>query len=51
LGRPDRRSVLPLAPILLHEYAALDLDRVVEVLDRLEPIERFVEIVRRIESA
>jgi uncharacterized protein YutE (UPF0331/DUF86 family) len=37
--------------IIIHEYVALDLDRVVEALDRLEPIERFVEIVRRIESS
>ena len=37
--------------IVIHEYVALDLDRVVEALDRLDPIERFVEIVRGIESA
>lgn len=37
--------------IVIHEYVALDLDRVVEALDRLEPIERFVTIVRGIESA
>ena len=36
--------------ILIHEYVALDLDRVIEALDRLDPIDRFVEIVRQIES-
>lgn len=36
--------------IVIHEYVALDLDRVVEALNRLEPIERFVEIVRGIET-
>lgn len=33
--------------VLVHEYVALDMDRVIEALDRLEPIERFLEIVRR----
>lgn len=37
--------------IVIHEYVALDLDRVVEALDRLEPIKRFVAIVRGIESS
>jgi uncharacterized protein YutE (UPF0331/DUF86 family) len=37
--------------VVIHEYVALDLDRVVEALDRLQPIERFIEIVRGIESA
>jgi uncharacterized protein YutE (UPF0331/DUF86 family) len=32
--------------ILIHEYVGLDLDRVVEALDELEPIERFLEIAR-----
>ncbi|OFW26747.1 MAG: hypothetical protein A3H97_00675 [Acidobacteria bacterium RIFCSPLOWO2_02_FULL_65_29] len=36
--------------VVIHEYVALDLDRVVDALDRLEPIERFMEIVRRAES-
>jgi uncharacterized protein YutE (UPF0331/DUF86 family) len=35
--------------VVVHEYVALDLRRVVEALDRLEPVERFVEIVRSIE--
>jgi uncharacterized protein YutE (UPF0331/DUF86 family) len=37
--------------VLVHEYVALDMDRVIEVLDQLEPIERFLHIVRDIESA
>jgi uncharacterized protein YutE (UPF0331/DUF86 family) len=32
--------------ILIHEYVALDLDRVVEALDELAPVERFADIVR-----
>jgi uncharacterized protein YutE (UPF0331/DUF86 family) len=32
--------------VVIHEYVALDLDRVVEALDELEPIEQFLEIVR-----
>lgn len=33
--------------VLIHEYVALDMDRVIEALDRLEPIETFLEIIRR----
>jgi len=36
--------------IVIHEYVALDLRRVVEALDRLEPVDRFAEIVRSIEG-
>jgi uncharacterized protein YutE (UPF0331/DUF86 family) len=36
--------------VLLHEYVALDLQRAVEALDRLEPVERFVAIVRDLEA-
>ena len=36
--------------VLIHEYVALDLDRAVEALDELEPVERFLEVVRSIES-
>ena len=32
--------------VLVHDYVALNLDRVMEALDRLEPIERFMRIVR-----
>jgi uncharacterized protein YutE (UPF0331/DUF86 family) len=37
--------------VLIHEYVALDLDRVVEALDRLEPVERFADVVIALESA
>lgn len=33
--------------VLVHEYVALDMDRVIEAMDRLEPIEHFLEIIRR----
>ncbi|MEX0879111.1 MAG: HepT-like ribonuclease domain-containing protein [Thermoanaerobaculia bacterium] len=36
--------------VVIHEYVALDLERAVEALSRLEPVERFVEIVRGILS-
>jgi len=36
--------------ILVHEYVALDMDRVVEALDQLEPVERFLAIVRGLEA-
>jgi uncharacterized protein YutE (UPF0331/DUF86 family) len=32
--------------VVVHEYAALDLDRVIDALDRLGPVEQFLEIVR-----
>lgn len=34
--------------VIVHEYAALDMDRVVAALGELEPVERFAEIVRRL---
>jgi uncharacterized protein YutE (UPF0331/DUF86 family) len=37
--------------VLVHEYVALDMDRVMEAVDRLGPIEQFLEIVRQIETA
>jgi uncharacterized protein YutE (UPF0331/DUF86 family) len=37
--------------VIIHEYVSLDLNRVVEAFDRLEPIERFMETIRDIESA
>jgi uncharacterized protein YutE (UPF0331/DUF86 family) len=36
--------------VLIHEYVALDLDRAVDALTRLDPIEQFFEIVRRLEG-
>lgn len=37
--------------VVIHEYVALDLDRVVEALRRLDPIDRFIAIVRDIEGS
>lgn len=34
--------------VLVHEYVTLDLDRVIEALDDLEPIQEFFEVVRSI---
>lgn len=36
--------------VLIHEYVTLDFERVVEALDRLDPVEEFAEIVRQIEA-
>jgi uncharacterized protein YutE (UPF0331/DUF86 family) len=36
--------------VLIHEYVTLDMDRVMDALDRLDPIDRFMDIVARIES-
>lgn len=36
--------------VLVHDYVALDLDRAVDALDRLQPIEKFVRIVGEIDS-
>jgi len=35
--------------VIIHEYVALDLDRVLDALRRLDPIEQFVGIVAGIE--
>ena len=37
--------------VVIHEYVTLDFNRVIEALDRLEPLEQFLETVRRIEAA
>ena len=34
--------------VVVRDYITLDMERVVEALDELEPIERFLQIVRRI---
>jgi uncharacterized protein YutE (UPF0331/DUF86 family) len=34
--------------VLIHEYVALDMERVIEAMDRLEPVDRFLEIVRQL---
>jgi len=48
--RPELIAELERIPgfrnVLIHEYVALDLDRVVDALRRLEPIREFLEIVR-----
>jgi uncharacterized protein YutE (UPF0331/DUF86 family) len=36
--------------VLIHEYVALDLQRAVDALDRLKPVEQFLDIVRQIEG-
>ena len=36
--------------VLIHDYVALDLDRVVEALDSLGPVERFYAVVHAIAS-
>lgn len=59
LTRDDRFApdlVLALEPlpgfrnVLIHDYVALDLDRVIEALDSLEPVERFYAVVHSILS-
>jgi uncharacterized protein YutE (UPF0331/DUF86 family) len=37
--------------VLVHEYVALDMQRVVDALNNLGPAEQFLDIVRRIEAA
>jgi uncharacterized protein YutE (UPF0331/DUF86 family) len=37
--------------VVVHDYVGLDLDRVVEALDRLDPVERFERIVAEIEAS
>lgn len=37
--------------VLVHEYVELDMQRVMDALERLEPVERFLEAVRKIESS
>lgn len=34
--------------VLIHEYVSLDFERVIQALDRLQPVEEFAEIVRRL---
>ncbi|HEX5761298.1 MAG TPA: DUF86 domain-containing protein [Thermoanaerobaculia bacterium] len=53
---PDRlvRDLEPLPGfrnVLIHEYVTLDLERVVQALEHLEPLEEFAEGVRRLEQA
>ena len=34
--------------VVIHEYVALDMDRVVEAMDDLEPLERFLGVAQQI---
>ena len=44
-------SMLPgFRNVLVHEYVTLDLSRAVVALDRLEPVQSFLEIVQRMED-
>jgi uncharacterized protein YutE (UPF0331/DUF86 family) len=46
-------DLIPLAGfrnILIHEYVELDLGRVIEAMDRLDPVERFVRVVADLEK-
>lgn len=36
--------------VLVHDYVGLDLDRVVEAIQSLEPVERFYALIHRIAS-
>jgi uncharacterized protein YutE (UPF0331/DUF86 family) len=49
---PDTIAVLERLPgfrnVLVHEYVALDLERAVEAMDQLGPIEELAEAVRRL---
>lgn len=51
--REDDVEILERLPgfrnILVHEYVALDMQRVVEALDQLDPVERFADVVAGIE--
>jgi uncharacterized protein YutE (UPF0331/DUF86 family) len=47
----DQLAVLPgFRNVLVHEYVALDYDRVTEALRQLDPIEEFVRLVARLEG-
>ncbi|HEY0512475.1 MAG TPA: HepT-like ribonuclease domain-containing protein [Thermoanaerobaculia bacterium] len=48
---PHDLEVLPgLRNVLIYEYLTLDYARVIEALDRLSAVEKFAEIVRRMEA-
>jgi uncharacterized protein YutE (UPF0331/DUF86 family) len=36
--------------VVIHEYVALDMDRVIEAMNELEPLEQFLRIVHQIVS-
>jgi uncharacterized protein YutE (UPF0331/DUF86 family) len=37
--------------VIAHDYVGLDLERVVEALDRLQPVRRFFDLVRELEGS
>ena len=43
-------QIIAFRNVVIHEYVALDLDRVVAAIEALEPIDRFIDIVCQIES-
>jgi uncharacterized protein YutE (UPF0331/DUF86 family) len=60
LARDSRFSPQLVAPlerlpgfrnVLVHEYVTLDLQRVVDALDRLDPIDEFLDVVIAIEGS
>ena len=52
LVSPDAVAALERLPgfrnVLVHEYVALDLERAVEAMDRLDPVEELAAAVRRL---
>jgi uncharacterized protein YutE (UPF0331/DUF86 family) len=47
------RSLEPLAGfrnVLIHDYVELDLDLACAALDRLDPVEEFLEVARRVQA-
>ena len=52
LVAPDTVAALERLPgfrnVLVHEYVALDLERAVEAMDQLGPVEELAEAVRRL---
>ena len=44
---PELEKLPGFRNVLVHEYVRLDFERVVEALERLDPLESFVEQVRR----
>ena len=49
--REGQHDTIDAPKILVHEYVALDMRRVVEAMNRLEPVKRFLTIVAGLESA
>ena len=47
----DELALIPgFRNVLVPEYVQLDFDRVLEALERLDPIQRFATIVARLEA-